>query len=606
MINKTIFAILSLSLILINSVAQLSFAADVETVGDLKVQGMIHSTSGGFKFPDGTTLTTADLNGLVFNVGFVVDDSASNTGNFLSGAIKFGGSSSGEGIASQRTSGTGQNGLDFYTNNTSRIFIRDNGNVGIGTRTPAEQLQITGNLRLPPTTASTGIIKSGGNTLLHTFGGDENFFAGVNAGNTTMTSGGGNTGVGQSVLEANVSGLADTGVGTRALWKNTTGSSNTALGYATLYSNTSGGSNTALGFGALYSNLTGYNNTAVGFRSLYASTGQGNTAVGQDSLFYNTGNNNVACGASALRDSTGTGNTAFGYYAGQTFTTENANTTGTYNTFIGFNAGPGTTTQLTNATAIGSQAKVNTSDSLVLGGTGVSAVKVGIGTASPTAALDVVGNVKISGILTPGSLSSASIGSAAVADSAITTPKIANSAVTASKLNIDGDFRMNDKNIYLRGDTNHGLGWHGTGKEFAGQNLNGPALFGDTGGALGTTSGGQKIALQWDSSGTVKAGPGMTGTPLAYGVVKSDGTCPAKSANVTCSGSGGSYQILITGEDFDVERYVTVVTVSNSANPLFASVSSIGLSPNRWMGITLRNLSSVLTANLFSFVTYKP
>src|SRR3990167_4528421 len=58
--------------------------------------------------------------------------------------------------------------------------------VGIGTASPNEQLEITGNLRLPSTTATTGIIKSGAYTLIHTYG-TNNFFAGVNAGNLTMT-----------------------------------------------------------------------------------------------------------------------------------------------------------------------------------------------------------------------------------------------------------------------------------------------------------------------------------------------------------------------------------------------------------------------------------
>lgn len=36
-----------------------TLAADVETVGDLKVHGVVESTSGGFKFPDGITQTSA-------------------------------------------------------------------------------------------------------------------------------------------------------------------------------------------------------------------------------------------------------------------------------------------------------------------------------------------------------------------------------------------------------------------------------------------------------------------------------------------------------------------------------------------------------------------
>ena len=46
------------------------------------------------------------------------------------------------------------------------------GNVGIGTFTPNEQLEITGNFRLPATTATTGIIMSDGNRFIHNFDGN--------------------------------------------------------------------------------------------------------------------------------------------------------------------------------------------------------------------------------------------------------------------------------------------------------------------------------------------------------------------------------------------------------------------------------------------------
>ena len=60
------------------------------------------------------------------------------------------------------------------------------GNVGIGTFAPSEQLEITGNFRLPPSTATTGIIMSGADRFIHNFG-SSNFFAGKNSGNLTMT-----------------------------------------------------------------------------------------------------------------------------------------------------------------------------------------------------------------------------------------------------------------------------------------------------------------------------------------------------------------------------------------------------------------------------------
>lgn len=77
------------------------------------------------------------------------------------------------------------------------------------------------------------------------------------------------------------------------------------------------------------------------------------------------------------------------------------------------------------------------------------------------------------------------------------------SAAATAKLDVAGPLRINDNNLYLRGsnDANHGLGWFGTGKLFAGANVDGPVLFGAAGGALGTTKGGQKAALSWNSEG---------------------------------------------------------------------------------------------------------
>jgi len=67
-----------------------------------------------------------------------------------------------------------------------------------------------------------------------------------------------------------------------------------------------------------------------------------------------------------------------------------------------------------------------------------------------------------------------------------------------SRLSIDnnGDTRIFDHTLYLRADDNHGLGWFGSTKLFAGDSVDGPVLFGYTGGALGTEQHGtEKIAL---------------------------------------------------------------------------------------------------------------
>ena len=77
------------------------------------------------------------------------------------------------------------------------------------------------------------------------------------------------------------------------------------------------------------------------------------------------------------------------------------------------------------------------------------------------------------------------------------------------KLDVRGIIRVNDNPIYLRipGDVNHGLAFKGNGTPgFAGQVIDGPALFGWSGGLLGSTSGGEKIALRWDLNGNVGIG----------------------------------------------------------------------------------------------------
>lgn len=81
------------------------------------------------------------------------------------------------------------------------------------------------------------------------------------------------------------------------------------------------------------------------------------------------------------------------------------------------------------------------------------------------------------------------------------------------KLDLGGNMSINGNNILLRGgnDNNHGLGWFGSPKLFAGQSLDGPILYGWDGGALGYVNNSlQKIVLRWNSNGNVGIG---TSTP---------------------------------------------------------------------------------------------
>jgi hypothetical protein len=92
-----------------------------------------------------------------------------------------------------------------------------------------------------------------------------------------------------------------------------------------------------------------------------------------------------------------------------------------------------------------------------------------------------------------------------------------------------GEIRINDNALWLRGgtDPNHGIRWCGEpNKRFAGQNIDGPIVFGCSGGALGTHRDNvDKIALTWDGFGNINV----------TGDVKLVGADCAEDFDVACS-----------------------------------------------------------------------
>jgi len=232
----------------------------------------------------------------------------------------------------------------------------------------------------------------GGQRILSNAG-INNLFAGINAGaaNTTgccSTFFGFNAG---ATSNANDNSF----FGNNAGALNTSGSRNSFFGSAAGTSNLSAVGNSFFGVSAGRSTTQGNNNSFFGDSAGFANVGAGNSFFGASAGFKNHfANLNSFFGINAgSKTDDGSFNTFIGNAAGQT------NMTGVNNTTIGSLSDVGAD-NLSNATAVGANAFVQVSNSLVLGSiNGVNgataSVNVGIGTTIPLGKLHVSGGIAL-------------------------------------------------------------------------------------------------------------------------------------------------------------------------------------------------------------------
>lgn len=109
-------------------------------------------------------------------------------------------------------------------------------------------------------------------------------------------------------------------------------------------------------------------------------------------------------------------------------------------------------------------------------------------------------------------------------------------------LDVEGNMHLNNFDLFLRhgSDRNHGIGWYGVGKSFAGQEVDGPVVFGWSGGALGSSNP-TNLALRWFGDGRVTVDPRSLNTNgtmvpgLVFGFNSGEGIASQRG------GSGNQY-----------------------------------------------------------------
>ncbi|MDA9563776.1 tail fiber domain-containing protein, partial [Flavobacteriales bacterium] len=260
---------------------------------------------------------------------------------------------------------------------TANMVVRDDGNVGIGTVSPSEALDINGNLNL----AYEKVIKANNVTVFNSRSWDAGLFIGDDAGKNSTTGGG--TFIGYHAGYNNVSANANTFIGEAAGYVNTA-PQNTFLGYIAGYANTLGTPNVFLGFAAGYKNTIGNRNVFIGPAGGKENVdGSDNICIGFDANRQNiSGDKNTAVGTYAGYMNTGSSNTYLGHNAGGSIGL--GQTTGSNCTFIGAHAGLSGTNN-TNATAIGYRAVQPPSNTMTFGNTSVIGWGFGVAPAAANA-----------------------------------------------------------------------------------------------------------------------------------------------------------------------------------------------------------------------------
>lgn len=338
----------------------------------LSVNGIIESTTGGFKFPDGSIQLTASTGG----------GGGSSIGEILPAGIQVGNQSF-------TSSATGSSNIAFGLGSLQSLTTGSY-NIGIGNNALSGVTTILRNVAIGDG-ALKNVTSGGWNVAI----GDS---ALANATNVSST-----VAIGASAGENNSAAGLNVYIGAYA-GRETTGGEVVAVGASAARFNTTG-KVVAVGRQAASGNSTG-EVIAIGALAAAGSTTGQVIAIGRSAAYFNgSGIENIAIGNSALLNSNGNQNIAIGKYAGIALTSASGNI------LIGVNNDPPfakLTGTSSNNIVIGNNLDIATyegSNILAIGnaiyGTDadssspVANAKIGIGTKTPGSLLDVAGTLRV-------------------------------------------------------------------------------------------------------------------------------------------------------------------------------------------------------------------
>ncbi len=140
----------------------------------------------------------------------------------------------------------------------------------------------------------------------------------------------------------------------------------------------------------------------------------------------------------------------------------------------------------------------------------------------------------------------------------------------AESISSSSDLRFNPPNGTA---SNYGLGWYGTGRLFGLTAVDGPVLYGNAGGALGSNvSGTQQTALRWDASGRVGIGATSINSTSNKLTLQGDGTTPADQ--LTIRGNADNNKRLNIGYDTTNNKAtLQSYTAADTTSPLLLNPS---------------------------------